>query len=102
MAAQEVSLSTSDHAALAEGFRPLSAVNAGLPDRLIRYSGGQRVISSNRTSNRSRIATYSGEAASARSDGPSGRIRCQEPMSGATMQENDFSVPDTFVIEHIT
>ena len=37
MAAQEVSLSASDHAALADGFRPLEAVNPGLPDRLVRY-----------------------------------------------------------------
>jgi Domain of unknown function (DUF4132) len=37
MAVQEASLSASDHAALADGFRPLEAVNPGLPDRLVRY-----------------------------------------------------------------
>ena len=37
MAAQQDSLSASDHAALADGFRPLEAVNPGLPERLVRY-----------------------------------------------------------------
>ena len=37
MAAQQDSPSASDHAALADGFRPLEAVNPGLPERLVRY-----------------------------------------------------------------
>jgi len=37
MAAQQDSLSASDHAALEDGFRPLEAVDPGLPDRLVRY-----------------------------------------------------------------
>jgi|SRR5271166_931242 len=37
MAAQQDLLSPSDRAALADGFRPLEAVNPGLPDRLVPY-----------------------------------------------------------------
>ena len=37
MGAQEVSLSLTDAAALADGFRPLEPYIAGLPDRLVRY-----------------------------------------------------------------
>ncbi len=37
MAAEPASLSASDHAALADGFRPLEAVHPDLPNRLLRY-----------------------------------------------------------------
>ncbi len=37
MATEQPLLSAADHAALTDGFRPLEAVEPGLPDRLVRY-----------------------------------------------------------------